>query len=890
MQENRTIYDNAYSHELLNRLIDNLTYNLFLKEKTHSDNTIAIDPEEIRKCVWLSSILANSNNENHRKKAQLFTALTYLQSPENIDLERVCYLLFSRAGNLTATRLFQQMSDDAVNQLDEQSLIYDFDAVLNLELALEREDKTVYVGKDSFITTKFQKQLWQGLNNNEGISISAPTSAGKSFIIKKYIKSQFIKKESFTALYIVPSRALINQVSEEFRNDVDVKIIDIKTAYLDDENVKAKQRQIYILTPERCLRLLQKGWQQKIKLDLIFIDEIQNIEESQGRGSLFEYVLRELHNLFLGAKIIIAGPNIINGAGLFENIFGSVATPIETTVSPVFQLKTIVRPLKDNKLEITLKSLFEREQKFELQTDFDFRKRYNQSIGVWLPDLINLFGRNGQNIIYAPRTDYSGTWAVKYAEAVSSELEETDYILKELIEFLKEEIHEKYYLIKCLNKRVAFHHGKLPDIVRKEIEDGFLSGRIVNLFCTATLIEGVNLPANNLFITSPLKKSERLADFEFGNLIGRAGRLGDSLYGTVYCIERGNDKWAESYYESSFQKEVVSSSEKSLKEYNYFINELLQPTLEIENLRDRNTVILLRQKFISSKYELIKYLVNKKLDFNKIDNILDILSSILKSIKLSPDIIRLNPSIDPILQDLLFAQINLLGLEKWVIIPNTNFRKPISKEEKESYQYEQLNFYWQLVDIIERLDLIFNIRKEAWDKYQISISIRQMCFYGVEWLEDLSLKELIQKDIDFYATKIENLNRRIDPNNEEAIDKRINEIIKINSTIVTFILVKYLKLLNDIIEPLMSNEQKERFKFSLSLPTSLELGTSEPVIKQLISGGISISVSIKIFDVFKHVPNHSELNVFEWLAEQERLDIKPIYNRYLKRLKLLRAN
>ena len=114
--------------------------------------------------------------------------------------------------------------------------------------------------------------------------------------------------------------------------------------------------------------------------------------------------------------------------------------------------------------------------------------------------------------------------------------------VKELIDFLKEDIHRKYYLIDCLKKKIAYHHGSLPDIVRKEIEELYINEKLSTIFCTSTLLEGVNLPANNLFTFEPKKKDTPLTNFEFGNLIGRAGRLNSSLYGTVYYIEENNDK------------------------------------------------------------------------------------------------------------------------------------------------------------------------------------------------------------------------------------------------------------------------------------------------------------------------------------------------------------
>jgi hypothetical protein len=97
-----------------------------------------------------------------------------------------------------------------------------------------------------------------------------------------------------------------------------------------------------------------------------------------------------------------------------------------------------------------------------------------------------------------------------------------------------------------------------------------------------------------------------------------------------------------------------------------------------------------------------------------------------------------------------------------------------------------------------------------------------------------------------------------------------------------------MKLLNDIVEPFLTEELKEKYKFSLALPSMLELGTMEPVIVSLISRGISRSIALKIFREFKKVYGYEEMDIFRWLRSQEELNLKPIYNRYLKRMKLLK--
>ena len=66
-------------------------------------------------------------------------------------------------------------------------------------------------------------------------------------------------------------------------------------------------------------------------------------------------------------------------------------------------------------------------------------------------------------------------------------------------------------------------------------------GQIKVIFCTSTLLRGVNLPATNLFIMSHKNGTRILSAVDFRNLVGRVGRLGITLNGNAFLVcERGS--------------------------------------------------------------------------------------------------------------------------------------------------------------------------------------------------------------------------------------------------------------------------------------------------------------------------------------------------------------
>jgi replicative superfamily II helicase len=67
---------------------------------------------------------------------------------------------------------------------------------------------------------------------------------------------------------------------------------------------------------------------------------------------------------------------------------------------------------------------------------------------------------------------------------------------------------------------------------------------------TTTLVEGVNLPADNLFITSYRNGIAQMTPVDFNNLIGRVGRIEYNLYGNVFLVclpgsKNDKDKFVE---------------------------------------------------------------------------------------------------------------------------------------------------------------------------------------------------------------------------------------------------------------------------------------------------------------------------------------------------------
>src|SRR5690606_11560552 len=105
----------------------------------------------------------------------------------------------------------------------------------------------------------------------------------------------------------------------------------------------------------------------------------------------------------------------------------------------------------------------------------------------------------------------------------------------------------------------------------------------------------------------------------------------------------------------------------ALDNFEDFIEELSKSSLEISSDTDSNGVIFYRQKYLQDKINFPYYLLNKGLSKEESDVFIENISSSVTDLIIPLDILSLNPTIDPILQNELYIQILDYGIENWLI-------------------------------------------------------------------------------------------------------------------------------------------------------------------------------------------------------------------------------
>ena len=439
-------------------------------------------------------------------------------------------------------------------------------------ITLHQLNSEVFVGDKKFLVTDFQKRIWEKLSSIKLLGISAPTSAGKSFII--LLKAiDIILKYQGNVVYIVPTLSLVSQVAADFNGQLKnfgLTNYQINTTYNIEDTIGNK---IYILTQEKAISAFSQSETPFSNVQILIVDEIQNIErvssESDQRAKILYDTLIELRHSSQISSIVLSGPRVDGLKELGIDIFDEQQTEVEKVKSsPVANITYAISKERNkyyfnqycdllknpNKIEITNSQLIEGHGKVQ----------YNANYYKYIAELTECLGGDSRNIIFAPTTAKARDIAVEIAKLKKPIYEDSN--IDNLISYIKETVHQDYDMCNTILKGVAYHHAKIPSHVRVVIERAIRNKIITNTVCTTTLMQGVNLPAQNIIMRNPNLsirardgEKQKLTDYEIANLRGRAGRLLKDFIGRVFVLDEN------AFEKKDEQMSLFSEAEKFLR-------------------------------------------------------------------------------------------------------------------------------------------------------------------------------------------------------------------------------------------------------------------------------------------------------------------------------------
>ena len=382
-----------------------------------------------------------------------------------------------------------------------------------------------------------QKNIYDKLGGSF-FSYSAPTSMGKSFIMEMFIKDRVMQGAKLNFARIVPTKALINEVRQDTVNGLDKLLKEMNYSVVtaaSDYSLEEDHNFILVMTPERLLYLLISN--PDFKLDYIFIDEAHKLTGKNSRAPFYYKIVDMLARQKPSMPhFIFASPNIPNPE-VYLKLITEAEKGTENSLSSAFA------PVSQFKFLISHETKSIRIFNDHTQDTIFVCKYGNENMSV--VDFMNIMAKSDKdkplkerkrNLVYFSGKDAAINAAREYAKG-KPEIDDDD--LKELAKDIRDQVHGEYFLTQLIRKGIAYHIGYLPSSIRQRIEALFKDGKITAMFCTSTLIEGINLPADNLFITNYRSGRPPMTNVEFRNLIGRVGRIRFNLYGNVFFISDG---------------------------------------------------------------------------------------------------------------------------------------------------------------------------------------------------------------------------------------------------------------------------------------------------------------------------------------------------------------
>lgn len=491
--------------------------------------------------------VSENYNIDIQEACRIVDILTKTNDPilQNVALEMIVMLesLFetnttiikTKAAILSSTMNFPGLEAEKMKILDESVLDKIYKSYRQRELEVSSDSNEHFLPE--------QKKVIDYLSSANVLSFSGPTSMGKSYVIRQFIIKGIQSGRKDNYAYTIPTKALMNEISNTLMDDIEKceKGKDNYAVITSPDDLALRRENcnfIFVMTPERLVNLLRRNI--SIFINYIFIDEAHILsKENEERGALYYQIVELLSCRVFIPKYVFSSPFIPN-----PEIYSSILE--ESIESQSYASNT--SPVAQFRMRIDIGGESSIYNRFTDSFESCGKACDKTRLGV-----VYKIGKDSTNIVYCR----SLKKAMLYANDFANEFCKTAYIsltsnknqtkiqeeLNNAADIIEKEIHESCFLANLIRKGVAYHIGFLPSRVRKLIENLFRERKLKYLFCTSTVIEGVNLPADNLFIFSLCNGQPKLTPIELNNLMGRAGRIRYSIYGNVYFVNgEGTDE------------------------------------------------------------------------------------------------------------------------------------------------------------------------------------------------------------------------------------------------------------------------------------------------------------------------------------------------------------
>lgn len=347
-----------------------------------------------------------------------------------------------------------------------------------------------------------QKELSEMIFSGQNVIVSAPTSFGKSLLIEEVVASYKFKN----IVIIQPTLALLDETRRKLQKYSNAYKVIVRTTQEPSET----KSNIYLFTAERVCE-----YSYFINVDFLVIDEFYKLsgnrddERSSALNNAF-YKLLKLWN----PQFYLLGPNIDNISEGFAEKYNAVFykskySLVDSNVVDAYKLSR-KETSKDRETRL-----------FELLTSLS----------------------EEQTIIYCSSPERVRSLSKKFCSYLLANTElDTDFDLP-IIEWISNNISSRWSINNVIKYRIGIHDAALPKHITTSIIDYFNDKKLRYLFCTSTIIEGVNTSAKNIVYFDAKKGKDIPIDFfDYSNIKGRAGRMMEHYIGQIFNFNQPPEK------------------------------------------------------------------------------------------------------------------------------------------------------------------------------------------------------------------------------------------------------------------------------------------------------------------------------------------------------------
>ncbi len=434
-----------------------------------------------------------------------------------------------------------------------------------------------------------QKELANLLNAGKNVIVSAPTSFGKSLLIEDLVAS----KRFNNIVVIQPTLALLDETRKKlkrYRNDY--KII-VRTT----QKASSIKRNLFLLTAERVME-----YKDLPSIDFFVIDEFYKLsakrddERSDVLNNAFHFLISQ------NSQFYLLGPNIDGISKGFAEKYDAYF--IITNYS-----------LVDNQII----DIYEQHKEVFDNASHHAKKGYKDAIIYRDNVLFNLLLdlKKEQTMIYCSSPERARKMAKKFTVFLQTkDIKENENL--NIIEWITENISKKWSIVDCLKLGIGVHDGALPKHMTSTIISYFNNQKLKYLFCTSTIIEGVNTSAKNIVYFDSKKGKQKIDYFDYANIRGRSGRMMIHYVGKIYNFnsppEKGDVIIDIPFFEQNpVTSEVLihlNSDEIIDKNSSDYLNILSIPDVEKEIIKKNGLLVTGQQKIL----EILKVDMLRKSD------------------------------------------------------------------------------------------------------------------------------------------------------------------------------------------------------------------------------------------------------------------------------------